>query len=226
MNVSTAVPAPSSRPSPRSLRARDTLMRTAERLYAEHGFAGVSMRMIREAAGQRNNSAVQYHFSSRDELIVAILEQHAAAIERHRSRMVAELEEQGEATPREWIACVVEPGIEHHVELGTPSWYGRFLAQAVVDPGLREHARRAYTCTPSFRRLDRLHPAAGAGRDTELTERHAAMIRLLLVHMSADLETELAAGQATRDEAERAWRRLGDNLVTAVLGLSSALLPG
>ena len=226
MNVSTAVPALSSRPSPRSLRARDKLMRTAERLYAEHGFAGVSMRMIREAAGQRNNSAVQYHFSSRDELIVAILEQHAAAVERHRSRLVSVLEERGQASPREWIACVVEPGIEHHVELGTPSWYGRFLAQAVVEPGLREHARRAYTCTPSFQRLDRLHPSAGAGRDTELTERHAAMIRLLLVHMSADLETELAAGQATRDEAERAWRRLGDNLVTAVLGLSSALLPG
>ncbi|MEU6797163.1 helix-turn-helix domain-containing protein [Nonomuraea wenchangensis] len=226
MNVSTAVPAPSSRPSPRSLRARDKLMRTAERLYAEHGFAGVSMRMIREAAGQRNNSAVQYHFSSRDELIVAILEQHAAAVERHRSRLVAVLEERGEASPREWIACVVEPGIEHHVELGTPSWYGRFLAQAVVEPGLREHARRAYTCTPSFQRLDRLHPSAGAGRDAELTERHAAMIRLLLVHMCADLETELAAAEATRDEAERAWRRLGDNLVTAVLGLSSALLPG
>ncbi|MCK2215785.1 TetR/AcrR family transcriptional regulator [Actinomadura sp. ATCC 31491] len=224
MNVSTADPAPSTRPSPRSVRARHALMRTAERLYAEHGFAGVSMRMIREAAGHRNNSAVQYHFSSRDDLLQAILEHHAAAIERHRARLVAVLEERGEVSLREWITCVVAPGIEHHIELGTPSWYGRFLAQAVVEPGLREHARRVYTSTPSFQRLDRLRPAAPGRGDDELTERHAAMVRLLLVHMSADLETELAAGQAPPDEAERAWRRLGDNLVTAVLGLSSALL--
>jgi len=42
----------------------DKLMDAAERLYAEHGFAAVSIRQISDAAGQRNKSIVQYHFST------------------------------------------------------------------------------------------------------------------------------------------------------------------
>ncbi|MEV0391332.1 helix-turn-helix domain-containing protein [Nonomuraea sp. NPDC050643] len=199
-------------------------MHTAERLYAEHGFANVSIRMIREAAGQRNKSAVQYHFSTRDDLIQAILTRHATAIEQHRAPMVSALGATGEVAVHDWITCVIAPSIEHHIELGTPSWYGRFLAQAVVEPSLREHAVQAHLNTPSWRRLHQLRPSRAHDRDPELVERHAAMIRLLIVHMSAELETDLAAGRVDPADAERSWRGLGDDLVTAILGLSSALL--
>jgi AcrR family transcriptional regulator len=220
MKVSTAIATPSSR----SLRARDKLMRTAEHLYAEHGFAKVSIRMIGEAAGQRNKSAVQYHFSTREELIQAILTRHAAAIDKHRMPMVAALESAGEVTPRDWTTCVIAPSVEHHIELGTPSWYGRFLAQAVVEPSLREYAAQAHLTTPSFRRLERLRPPYGQVRDGELSVRHAAMVRLLVVHMGAELEADLAAGRADPATAELSWRRLGEDLITAICGLSSALL--
>ncbi|MEO3875559.1 helix-turn-helix domain-containing protein [Nonomuraea sp. B12E4] len=211
-------------PSTRSTRARDKLMHTAERLYAEHGFANVSIRMIGEAAGQRNKSAVQYHFSTRDELIQAILTRHADAIERHRAPMAADLEASGEVSLRDWIACVIVPSIEHHIELGTPSWYGRFLAQAVVEPSLREYVIQAHLRTPSFRRLEQLRPPRGQDRDPELAARNAAMTRLLIVHMSAELEADLAAGRIAAADAEQSWRRLGDTLITAICGLSSALL--
>ncbi|GGS98424.1 TetR/AcrR family transcriptional regulator [Nonomuraea spiralis] len=220
MDVSTAVAAPPAR----STRVKDKIMATAERLYAEHGFANVSIRMIREAAGQRNKSAVQYHFSTRDELIQAILSRHAAAIDLHRLPMVAALEASGEVTLRDWITCAIAPSIEHHIELGTPSWYGRFLAQAVVEPTFREYAAQATLSTPSFRRLELLRPPSMRDRALELSERQAAMIRLLVVHMSAELEADLAAGRAAASP-EQAWRSLGDNLITAVCGLSSALLP-
>ncbi|MFI9593952.1 TetR/AcrR family transcriptional regulator [Nonomuraea sp. NPDC052265] len=221
MDVSTAVAAP----SPRSIRAKDRIMQTAERLYAEHGFAHVSIRMIREAAGQRNKSAVQYHFSTRDELIHAILSRHAAAIDRHRLPMVAALEASGEVSLRDWITCAIAPSIEHHIDLGTPSWYGRFLAQAVVEPSLREYAAQATLSTPSFRRLELLRPPSMRDRERELSERQAAMIRLLVVHMSAELEADLAAGRAAAGSVEESWRALGEHLVTAVCGLSGALLP-
>ncbi|NUO96486.1 MAG: TetR/AcrR family transcriptional regulator [Nonomuraea sp.] len=221
MDVSTAIVTRSSR----SAGAKDTIMRTAERLYAEHGFANVSIRMIREAAGQRNKSAVQYHFSTRDELIQAILSRHAAAVDVHRLPMVAALEGREEVTSHDWITCAIAPSVEHHIELGTPSWYGRFLAQAVVEPSLRERAARATLTTPSFRRLERLRPPPARDRDPVLSERHAAMVRLLVVHMSAELEADLAAGRTPAATAERSWRALGDHLVTAVCGLSSALLP-
>jgi AcrR family transcriptional regulator len=216
-------------PSPRSIRARDKLMNTAERLYAENGFANVSIRMIREEAGHRNKSAVQYHFSTRDELIQAILTRHAAAIEKHRLSMVAALDASGtsgEVSLREWITCVIAPSIEHHIELGTPSWYGRFLAQAVVEPSFREHATQAHLQAPSFRRLEQLRPLREQDHDPEFADRHAAMIRLLIVHMSAELEADLAGGRIAQDAAEQSWRRLGEQLITAVCGLSSALARG
>lgn len=48
------------------------LLLTAERLLAEHGVAGVSLRQIATEAGSNNNSAVNYHFGSREGLLAAI----------------------------------------------------------------------------------------------------------------------------------------------------------
>jgi len=45
---------------------------TAERLFAEHGINGVSLRQIAAEAGSANNSAVHYHFGSKHALIAAI----------------------------------------------------------------------------------------------------------------------------------------------------------
>jgi AcrR family transcriptional regulator len=52
------------------------LRRTAERLFAAHGVDGVSLRQITREAGQRNSTAVGYHFGSRDGLLRAVLEHH------------------------------------------------------------------------------------------------------------------------------------------------------
>lgn len=46
----------------------------AERLFALHGIDGVSLRQIAAEAGSGNNSAVHYHFGSKDALIVAIFQ--------------------------------------------------------------------------------------------------------------------------------------------------------
>ncbi|MBL7489404.1 TetR/AcrR family transcriptional regulator [Frankia sp. AgB1.9] len=48
------------------------LLTTAERLFAENGLAGVSLRQIAAAAGSANSSAVHYHFGTKDRLIEAI----------------------------------------------------------------------------------------------------------------------------------------------------------
>ena len=48
------------------------LLVTAERLFAEHGLDGVSLRQIAVEAGSANNSAVQYHFGTKEGLVEAI----------------------------------------------------------------------------------------------------------------------------------------------------------
>ena len=50
---------------------RQALMRAAERMFAEKGGNNVTIREIVETAGQKNESALQYHFKNLEGLIVA-----------------------------------------------------------------------------------------------------------------------------------------------------------
>ena len=60
---------------------RERLLDAGLRFFAEHGVHGAQIRDIVREAGQANDSAVQYHFGSRDGLLVAICEQQIAAME-------------------------------------------------------------------------------------------------------------------------------------------------
>lgn len=200
--------------STRSLLVRRKLMLTAEKLYAERGLASVSVRRIGVAAGQRNKSAVQYHFASRDELIKEIISRHMAAIEEHRMAMVAALGT-ADVSLEARTACLIMPSIEHHIELGTPSWYGRFMAQVLVDPGLRDFTIQAHLNTPSVRLLNELCQRSW---DLDLILRRSALLRQSAVHMCAEMEYDLASGRVDTADAEIAWRRLGEDAIAAVCG--------
>jgi AcrR family transcriptional regulator len=52
---------------------RERLLRVAITLFAEHGIDRISLKTISEEAGNRNRSAVGYHFESKQGLIDAIL---------------------------------------------------------------------------------------------------------------------------------------------------------
>lgn len=109
----------------------------AERLIAEEGLGAVSLREVATSAGQRNHSAVQYHFGSRAGLVEAVFDARMRPIDERRAVMLAELEASDH--PDElWALCevVVRP-LGEAVLLGPPGWYGRFLAEVQrSEPGL------------------------------------------------------------------------------------------
>jgi AcrR family transcriptional regulator len=57
-------------------RTREHLLDVAEQLYGAHGVDRVSLREIRLAAGQRNKSAMQFHFGDRNGLLRALTDRH------------------------------------------------------------------------------------------------------------------------------------------------------
>src|SRR5438067_1701780 len=61
---------------PDSTATRAKLMSAAEHLFARRGL-DVPIRDIHALAGQRNASALQYHFGDRNGLLRAILQKHA-----------------------------------------------------------------------------------------------------------------------------------------------------
>lgn len=66
-------------------------MRAAEKLIADHGIANVSIREIVTAAGQKNESALQYHFKNLAGLVEAIQRQRALETQARRTAMLDEL---------------------------------------------------------------------------------------------------------------------------------------
>lgn len=196
---------------------RELILATAERLFAEHGVAAVSNRQISGAAGQANNSAVGYHFGTKEDLVLAIVRHHAPAIEQRRvERLVMT---QGSTALRDWLACLVLPHTDHFAALDSPSWYARFLAQAMTDPVLRRLVIDEAVASTSMRtiteRLSELLPVL----PEEVIEERGDMSRLLIVHVCAERERALEEGTAT---PRPTWAATAVGLIDALLGLWQA----
>ena len=70
---------PEAQPEPATT-TRDRLVVAAAHLFARHGIEEVPLRDVALLAGQRNASAVQYHFDGRWDLIAAILARHGDTV--------------------------------------------------------------------------------------------------------------------------------------------------
>jgi AcrR family transcriptional regulator len=77
---------------------RERILLVAERLFAAHGYAGVSLRSIM-AEAEANTAAVHYYFRSKEGLLRAIFEMHIGPMsaERHQLFDAVEREAQGRA---------------------------------------------------------------------------------------------------------------------------------
>jgi AcrR family transcriptional regulator len=83
----------------RSEQTRSRILDAAELLYAERGVDGVSLREIRLASGQRNSSALQYHFGDADGVLGALTQRHMPRLGELHERIKAELVPEGSAPP-------------------------------------------------------------------------------------------------------------------------------
>ncbi len=67
---------------------RQRLIDAGRRLFAQRGVYASSLKAVVEAAGQRNASALHYHFGGRDGLLAAIIDVHNSRIEHERQRLL------------------------------------------------------------------------------------------------------------------------------------------
>jgi AcrR family transcriptional regulator len=100
----------------------------AERLIAERGIDAVSLREIGAAAGQRNNSAAQYHFGTKEGLVAAIYEHRMRSMNQARLTALRALEPTGDVVELTALADILVGPMLDVVEPGN-TWYARFLVQ-------------------------------------------------------------------------------------------------
>ena len=88
---------------------KERIIVAAERLFAEHGVNGVSLRQIGAAAGNGNNSAVNYHFGTKKQLIRGVFDYRLPRL-RHRRALL--IEEHRPSDLRGWLECQIRAVLE------------------------------------------------------------------------------------------------------------------
>ena len=198
----------------RASSTQEAILKAAERLYAEHGVFAVSNRQVSEAAGQGNNAAVGYHFGTKTDLVRAIEQKHRASIERLLERMVADTGDSADL--RDWVACLVCSLTEHLAQLGNPTWYARFAAQALTDPEYHKIVLKDALASRSLVAVvDGITRCLPDLPMPVVTERNI-MARNLMMHTCADFERAFAEGA---DVPRTTWTAVGSGLIDAIVGL-------
>lgn len=96
----------------RSDETRLALLRAAERLILTDGVAAVSLREIAVEAGQRNHSAVLYHFGDKRGLLDAILERHSVPIQTGWVATLKHVESWGTLDLPKLVSLLVRPIVD------------------------------------------------------------------------------------------------------------------
>jgi AcrR family transcriptional regulator len=171
----------------------------------------VSLREINAAAGQRNSTALQYHFGDRDGLVRAVLAKHTPEVESRRHALLDEYEASGGNGDglRTLAGALVRPSAVKLADADGGRAYLRIMAQLVHRP-LEELGKTAEDPRTSLNRWRRLVgevlPDVAVNR---LHRRYTAM-RITFVELSRRAE-----GRPARDE--RLFTSHLVDLVTAIL---------
>lgn len=134
-------------------------MEAAERLFADRGIDGVPLREIALAAGQGNNTAVQYHFGSKEQLVYDIFDYRTKMFEPQRAAMLGRAKTAGQlmnARALLEIMCLPHLAI---ADADGAHPYSAFLAQYLTRSG-SDDIRHPYddpeALMPALREVRRL----------------------------------------------------------------------
>ena len=193
--------------------ARTALLDAAEEIFAIHGIETASLRDIAIAAGQRNNSAVQYHFENREWLVAAVFTRRMDAINELRRTMIAELDESGRSHDVAGLTAALMVPLIQHVTTHD-GWYGRFLVRTQFDHFAITVKNALPVSVPVIEVVKRLGRALDS---LEPRVRYGRIEQMMTHYIGAVAQWEWA-----RDRNER--RLSPERLMTDVLATSVGML--
>jgi AcrR family transcriptional regulator len=116
------------------------LILAAERLFAERGIDGVSLRQVNQAANQKNISAAHYHFGSREGLVEAVLMYRLPRLDTRRGELLRRPGERRDL--RFYLEAFIAPLAEELRPRPEGNYYIRFMQQYERYVGNYEFARQ------------------------------------------------------------------------------------
>ena len=205
--------------SPRSTTGRELLLVTAERLIGERGVE-VSLREIAAAAGQRNNSAVHYHFGTRDALVEAVVELRQQTLERERLALLARLDTDGRSDLRSLVEVLVAPIFYTPYDEGA-THYARFLEKVRDHPAFSPAALEGHEWPATKMLVARIAQALG-DLPPKLVELRLRSMMTAMFALLADTERTLEqSGRRPKAAAAEPVLDMLVGMLTAPVGPSS-----
>src|ERR1700751_5516762 len=180
---------------------RNQIKAAAQMLFARNGIDAVTVQQIVDAAGQRNNAALHYHFRTKEELIRQMVVDGAKVLDARRREMLADMEKRGgPANIREVMLILIMPVIE----LGEDErWRGyiRFTShlQASDPKVLRDSLNTRWNSgyVECFNLLKRMLPLPAAIVEQRLS--------ILTIYANAVLSAHEAALESRNTRNSRLW---------------------
>jgi AcrR family transcriptional regulator len=189
---------------------RARLLTEAERLFAVRGYHQTTTREITEAAGQRNVSAITYHFGTREGLLTAILLQHGSPLDEERAERASGSLDR--LSTRDLVAALTIP---YAAQLGTQRgrYYLRIVAQLTdLFPMWREQDELR---PPQLRRLLTALERRAPGAVRVRRERLIGVI-MLMTAMTADRARQIDEDPRLHHDQEQFVSNLVDMLAGIV----------
>lgn len=144
--------------------AQRSLLLAAERVFALQGIAGTTIRQINAAAGQKNSSAIHYHFGSRDAILDAIMALRVTPVNHQRAKMIRDALAATNGMPlsiETIIDMLMKPMIDRFLHTEGPHFTQRFILNLRMDmDAWRRYQRKhkAWTLDDLQRELRRARP--------------------------------------------------------------------
>jgi AcrR family transcriptional regulator len=190
---------------------RARLIKAAAEAFAEHGFAGASLRKIQAAAGV-NSATNHYHYGSKAALYHGVVRESLEQITRMRIRMMDAVD--GSLPPADRLDAFLLAYMTPHIEIAiTPEGrnYGRILARLLVEPRTPEvNEVFAEMVTPTrkefARQLGRIFPYAGQERISRAIGLVVSVMALAPIDSIYAVMAEKAADQDRKSLLESAPR--------------------
>ena len=175
---------------------RERIVAAAETLFAARGVEDVSLVEIGKAAGQRNRSAVQYHFGDKAGLIHAILDKHTPGIELRRHARLDALA--GEPGLRSAVEVLVLPVAEKLEDPDGGVAFVRLSAELIGNARYPLMQLGGERPNPAADRLAALFDAVAAPVPEALWQTRWLLVVGLLFHGLADWSRIGASADAAR----------------------------
>jgi AcrR family transcriptional regulator len=112
--------------------SKQRLLETAERMLAEYGIEGVSLRQIGAATGEGNKSVIQYHFGDKAGLIREIILRRVETFEARRQQLLADATAKGSLADTRTLLEILFLPLAEAVDADGRHGYARFMAQFIT----------------------------------------------------------------------------------------------